>query len=112
MKTNKEQLMKHFATVLRNKANGKNDPELLKAPALRNLSRKDLIEIITSPHFMKSKSIKEIDLLKMENEELLEAIGHQMIIIAFVTEKWSCEVLIVETKTASQLNNKPNKSKK
>ena len=81
------QLLKHFSLVLRNKANGK-DTDLIKAPALRHLSRKDLIEIITSPHFTKSKSIKEIDLLKMENEELLEAIGDQMIILSYIITGW------------------------
>lgn len=81
------QLLKHFSLVLKNKALGK-DTDLIKAPALRHLSRKDLIEIITSPHFVKSKAIKEIDLLKMENEELLEAIGDQMIILSYIITGW------------------------
>jgi len=103
------QLLKHFSLVLRNKANGK-EADLLDAPALRHLSRKDLIEIITSPHFVKSKSIKDIDLLKMENEELLEVIGNQMLILSHLIPQW-IEEPKAKTIPVSGSNQKPKPEK-
>tara|TARA_R110002124_G_scaffold17532_3_gene73508 strand:+ start:388605 stop:388970 length:366 start_codon:yes stop_codon:yes gene_type:complete len=92
MKTETQNLMKHFASVLRARALGKEKEPSISVSIARYLTRKDLIEIITSPSFTGSRSVKEIDLLKMENEELSLAIGDEMFIISFMTQKWSNEL--------------------
>lgn len=87
MKTNNQLLFKHFSSVLRNRANGNNEP--ISPTLLKYLSRKDLVEVIKKIH---NGSIpKDLDLALMENEELLQIIKDEMYVIAFVTEKWSKE---------------------
>jgi hypothetical protein len=87
MKTNDQLLLKHFSSVLRNRANGNQEP--ISATLLKYLSRKDLVEVIKKIH---NGSIpKELDLALMENEELLSIIKDEMYVIAFITERWSKE---------------------
>jgi len=90
MKTNKSNLMKHFASVLRKRALGKNNgSEAIDLKILDSLIRKDLIQIIKQKH---GGSIpKTLDLMELENKELLSHIGDDMFIIAFMTQKWSGE---------------------
>ncbi|MFD2916865.1 hypothetical protein [Psychroserpens luteus] len=90
MKTNKEQLMKHFATVLRNLALGKETESLMSKNLAFYFSRKELIEIIKKR--FDGTIPKEHNLVELENKELLELIGNEMFIISYVTEKWSREV--------------------
>ena len=87
MKTNDQLLLKHFSSVLRNRANGSNEP--ISSTLLKYLSRKDLVEVIKKIH---NGSIpKNLDLALMENEELLSIIKDEMYVIAFITERWSNE---------------------
>ena len=87
---NTENLMKHFAAVLRGRALGTQ-----KAPSISNkvaiyFSRKELIEIIKSRF---GGSIpKEHNLVEMENSELLSLIGDELFIISYMTQKWSKEI--------------------
>ena len=90
MEAQKENLMKHFASVLRGRALGK-----LKAPGIdigivRYFSRRELIEIVKKR--FDGAVPKQYDLAELENEELLPLIGDEMFIISFVTEKWSREL--------------------
>jgi len=87
MKTNEQQLLKHFSLVLRNRANGNNEP--ISKTLLKHLSRKDLVEVIRKIH--NGNIPKELDLTLMENEELLAIIKDEMYVISFITEKWSGE---------------------
>lgn len=99
MKTDTTNLMKHFATILRNRAVGRNDASL-DPVILKYLSRKELIEIIREKF---SGTIpKQYDLIELENGELLSIIEDDMYIIAYCTKKWSRE-----PREAS--NNKPEK---
>lgn len=85
MKTDTTNLMKHFATILRNRAVGRNDASLDHV-ILKYLSRKELIEIIREKF---SGTIpKEYDLIELENKELLSIIEDDMYIIAYCTKKW------------------------
>lgn len=101
METHKEQLMKHFASVLRGRALGK-----LKTPSIdpnvsRYFSRKQLIDIINKR--FDGSIPKEHNLVEMENEELVALIEDEMYIISYVTETW--------TRESREANNKNTFSK-
>jgi hypothetical protein len=87
MKNDKQTLMKHFASVMRKRANAPEEDHREVSPSLvQHLSRKELIEIIES---MDRVSIaKDIHMVELENEELLKVIGDDMLIISYVTGKW------------------------
>ena len=113
MKTNKEQLMKHFASVLRGRANGKIGKEV-NPLLLRYFSRKELIEVIKKVY--DGNVPKDLDIALMENEELLKCIDDEMYIIAFVTDQWSKESstanAIVKEAPASSNTAKESQKKK
>ncbi|MCK8479039.1 hypothetical protein [Psychroserpens algicola] len=117
MKTNKEQLLKYFATVLRNRALGKETDSLMRKNLTFYFSRKELIEILKKK--FGGTIPKEHDLVELENKELLELIGDEMFIISFITEKWSKEVSEKKPKTekvnpssSKTQNPKPSNQKK
>lgn len=89
MNTETQNLMKHFASVLRGRAIGKLETPSINSGVTRYFSRKELIEIVKKR--FDGSIPKEHNLLEMENVELLELIGDEMYIIAYVTEKWSKE---------------------
>lgn len=87
---NTENLMKHFASVLRGRAIGN-----LKTPSIDKrvahfFTRKELIEIIKNR--FGGTIPKEHNLVEMENSELLNLIGDELFIISFMTKKWSKEI--------------------
>jgi len=89
MENKKQQLMKFFATVLRNRALGKQTDNLMSKNLAFYFSRKELIELVKKRF---GGSIpKEHDLVELENKELLELVGDEMYIISYTTEKWSRE---------------------
>ena len=112
METNKNNLMKHFASVLRNRALGKQQaPEISKTVA-QFLSRKELIDIIKKK--FDGTIPKEHNLLELENEELLELIGEEMFIISHITEKWSKEPIetkVIPPELQQESKKKPEPSK-
>ena len=90
MEKNKNALMKYFSMVLRKRANG--EVRTLKdfgSDLTKYFTRKELIEIISKK--FNGAIPKELNLIEMENEELLNIIGDEMYIISYVTEKWSLE---------------------
>ena len=89
METNRNNLMKHFASVLRNRALGKQEAPAISKTIAQFLSRKELIDIIKKK--FDGTIPKEHNLLELENEELLELIADEMFIISHVTETWSKE---------------------
>lgn len=110
MENHREQLMKHFASVLHGRALGK-----LKAPSTdpnvsRYFSRKELINIIKKR--FDGSIPKEYNLAEMENEELVALIGDEMYIISYVTEEWTREPLESSNKkTISKGKVEPEKPK-
>ena len=96
MKTNKQQLMKHFATVLRNLALGKETNNLMSKNLVFYFTRKELIEILKKK--FGGTIPKEYDLMEMENRELLELVDNELFIISYITEKWSREPKKEKTK--------------
>lgn len=85
MKTTNEQLMKHFATILRDRANGRRTPPDARVFSL--LSRKQIVEIIKRSHG--GSLPKELDITFMENEELFAHIKDDMHVIAYFTDQWT-----------------------
>ncbi len=87
MKTNKRTLMKHFSAILRKRALATSEVnENINLVILKSLNRKELIQIIKDKY---DGSIpKQYSLAELENEELLNIIGDDMYIIAYVTQKW------------------------
>lgn len=117
MEDNKKQLMKYFATVLRNLALEKETESLMSKNLVFYFSRKELIEILKKK--FDGTIPKKYDLTEMENWELLELIDNELFVISYVTEKWSKETKQekpASKKTApsssrSQQNSKANDKK-
>jgi len=106
MKADNTNLMKHFASILRNRAVGRNDASI-DPVIIKYLSRKELIDIIREKY---SGSIpKEFNLIEMENEELLEIIGDDMYIISYTTKKWCGESPLTSNKKPGK--KEPTKTK-
>lgn len=89
MENHREQLMKHFASVLRGRALGKLETPSIDPNVSRYFSRKELIDIIKKR--FDGSIPKEYNLAEMENEELVALIGDEMYIISYVTETWTRE---------------------
>ena len=89
MEDNKKQLMKYFATVLRNLALEKETESLMSRNLVFYFSRKELIEILKKK--FGGTIPKEHNLAEMENRELLELVDNELFIISYVTERWSKE---------------------
>lgn len=87
MKTNEEQLMKHFASVLRGRALGNLVAPSIDKKISQFFTRKELIEIIKKR--FDGTIPKEHNLVELENEELVALIEDEMYIISYVTEAWS-----------------------
>lgn len=87
MKSN-QALMKHFSGVLRKKALGKDSESTPDPMLLKHLSRKELIHLLASK---KGGIPKELNLAEMENEELLSAIGNEMLILSHLSGQWAHE---------------------
>lgn len=94
MKTETEQLMKHFATILRGRATGKLKIPSIDTNVMRYFTRKELIEIVSKR--FNSTIPKEHNLMELENKELLELIGDDMYIISYVTEQWSKDIASIK----------------
>ncbi len=100
--------MKHFATVLRNRALGKQTDNLMSKNLVFYFSRRQLIEMVTR-HF-DGTIPKQHDLVSMENRELLGLIDNELFIISYVTGLWSKEAQKEEVKKeGSQANPNPQK---
>ena len=87
MDSKQKQLLKHFASVLRNRANadGKQTP-VISDNLLKFFSRKELIEVIRR---MYGGSLpKDMELVELENRELLSIIGDEMYILSFLIDGW------------------------
>jgi len=112
MKTNKEQLLKHFATVLRNLALGKETDTLMSKNLVFYFTRKELIDMVTK--FFNGTIPKEHNLVELENKELLELIDNDLFIISFVTAKWFEEEMMAKALKQSVENpdNKKSNAKK
>jgi len=105
---NTHNLMKHFASMLRKKALGKENDSGVNPDLLRYLTRKELVEILLAKH---NGSIpKELHLVEMENEQLLTLIGDELLILAYLAPKWCEEKVSIPEKPAIQKNvSKENK---
>lgn len=89
MKSETENLMKHFASTLRGRAMGTLVVPSINTTTLKYLSRKELIEMVKKR--FDGSIPKEYNLVELENEELLNLIEDEMLVIAYVTDKWSKE---------------------
>ncbi|PHS65768.1 MAG: hypothetical protein COB12_06765 [Flavobacterium sp.] len=87
---NNENLMKHFASVLRARALGTQKAPSISDKVAIYFSRKELIEIIKSR--FGGTIPKEYNLIEMENQELISLIGDELFMISYMTGKWSKEI--------------------
>lgn len=109
METKREHLMKHFATVLRNRALGKETTPSISPTLTRYFSRKELIEIVKKR--FEGNIPKTHNLVELENEELVSLIEDDMYVIAYVTELWSQELRKKAPKKTTPTQEKPEKLK-
>jgi len=86
MEKQQEYLLKHFASVLRKLALGKENEIKTDTNVAHCLNRKDLIQILKKQ--FGGTIPKEHDLIEMEKVELFELIKNQLLIISYMTEKW------------------------
>lgn len=114
---NTENLMKHFASVLRGRAIGTQKAPSISSTVAKYFSRRELIEIIKNR--FGGTIPKEHNLVEMENSELLQLIGDEMYIISYMTDKWSKEISFggkspqINKKEASNISKvKPETKKK
>jgi len=81
--------LKHFASVLRKLALGKEKELTTDTNVAHCLTRKDLIQIVKKQ--FGGTIPKEHNLIEMEKIELFELIENEMPIISYMTEKWCGE---------------------
>jgi hypothetical protein len=86
MEKQQEYLLKHFASVLRKLALGKEKEITPDTNVALCLTRKDLIQIVKKQ--FGGTIPKEHDLVEMEKVELFELIENEMLIISYMTGKW------------------------
>jgi len=110
MKREHEYLLKRFASVLRGIALGKPQTTTIEENVAHCLSRKDLIEIIKK--CFDGTIPKEHNLIEMEKPELLGLVKNEMIIISYMTEKWSKEPVKTPEKSTPQTIDKKIEDKK
>jgi hypothetical protein len=91
MNESTQQMMKHFATVLRKRSSEKQLTKQISPDLIQYLSRKELINIISRMHG--GTIPEEHNLVELENDGLLKLIGDELYIIAYVTEQWSKETV-------------------
>lgn len=87
MEKQQEYLLKHFASVLRKIALGKEKEIANDTNVAHCLNRKDLIQIVKKQ--FGGAIPKEYNLIEMEKVELFEIIEDQLLIISYITEKMS-----------------------
>ena len=107
MKREQEYLLKHFASVLRKLALGKEKEIKSDDQIAQCLNRKDLIQILKKQ--FGGTIPKEHDLVEMEKEELFGLIENQLLIISYMTEQWCGESLLSGNKKSEK--KVPTKSK-
>jgi len=86
MEKQQEYLLKHFASVLRKLALGKDKEIKTDTNVAHFLTRKDLIQILKKQ--FGGTIPKEHDLVEMEKVELFGLIENELFIISYMIEKW------------------------
>lgn len=96
MNREQEYLLKHFASVLRATALGKEVKPVIDTNVAHCLTRRDLIQIVKKQ--FGGTIPKEHDLVEMEKPELLKLIDNELRIISYMTEKWCGESPLISKK--------------
>ena len=91
-----EYLLKHFASILRALALGKEVKSTIENNVAHCLTRKDLIQILKKQ--FGGTIPKEHNLIEMEKPELLGLVKNEMLVISYMTEMWSADGLSPITK--------------
>lgn len=100
METENKDLMKHFAAILRKRANDETTHIGVDQTILRYVTRRDLVEIINQMH--QGKLPRHLDLAMLENQELLKLIKDDLFIISHIIQKW-CEKMSVSQEVNENL---------
>ena len=107
MKREQEYLLKHFASVLRKLALGKEKEIKTDTNVAHCLNRKDLIQILKKQ--FGGTIPKEHDLVEMEKVELFGLIQNEMLIISYMTEKWCGESPLIKKDIPKASEKRPEK---
>ncbi len=95
MNTENKELMKHFASILRKRANEEKEPQRKINPSiLYLLSRRDIVAIVGEMY--KGNVPGNPDLAVLENNELLRLIPDDLFIISHVLNGWCQKLLEVQ----------------
>ncbi|HAQ69837.1 MAG TPA: hypothetical protein DCR48_02575 [Flavobacteriales bacterium] len=92
---NTQELQKYFATVLRKRSKGEVKTESIDPSIIKFFTRKELINILTQKY--DGKLPKEVNLIELENEDLLQLIEDELMILAYLLPKWIAEELEAQT---------------
>lgn len=89
-KHNQQQLMKYFSLVLKRRATNAEPSQEIDTKVLNLLTRKDLVDIITYRY--QGELPKDVNLVAMENEDLLQLIKDELYIITYMTQQWCTQL--------------------
>lgn len=109
---NTQELQKYFASVLRKRSKGEVKTDSIDPSIIKFFTRKELINILTQKY--DGKLPKEVNLIELENEDLLQLIEDELMILAYLVPKWIDEELTSQkstTKPAAILKPEPPAAK-
>lgn len=90
--SNTNELQKYFSSVLRKRSKGEaTNADTIDPSILKFFTRKELVAILTQK--FNGKLPKEVDLVELENEDLLQLIGDDLFILSFLLPKWISQEL-------------------
>ena len=102
---NTQELQKYFASILRKKSKGEANGEAIDSSIIRFFTRKELVAILNQK--FDGKLPKEVNLIELENEDLLQLIEDELIILAYLVPKWIQAEMDVPISNANSTEEKP-----
>lgn len=96
---NTQELQKYFASVLRKRSKGEVKTDAIDPSIIKFFTRKELINILTQKY--DGKLPKEVNLIELENENLLQLIEDELMILAYLVPKWIDEELTSQKSTTT-----------
>ena len=103
-----QELQKYFASVLRKKSKGEAQAEYIDPSILKFFTRKELIAIINQK--FNGKLPKEVNLVELENEDLLQLIGDDLFILSYLVPQWIDQELGAQQKLEEKAQDSDKKS--
>ena len=88
---NTHELQKYFASVLRKRSKGASSDDAIDPSILKFFTRKELVAILNQK--FDGKLPKDVDLVELENEDLLQLIGDDLFILSYLVPQWISQEL-------------------